>query len=152
MAETKLLWEGGRQVKYFRILCQPAKTLTPLYFFRTVSQMEGQQLANQFDCTFRETSAAEDFESVERVFNSLVRDVLHSKERQLPLQPLFISEDKTSLLGSSAQGAFGNGAGRVRRTKSPKAIDSKDKKDEKEQRAFPRRIEKIFNKSFKIFN
>ena len=114
--------------------------------------MEGQQLANQFDCTFRETSAAEDFEPVERVFTSLVRDVLHSKERQLPLQPLFISEDKTSLLGSSAQGALGNGAGRVRRNKSPKAIDSKDKKDEKEQRAFPRRIEKIFNKSFKIFN
>ena len=104
---------------------------TIIFFFRTVSQMEGQQLANQFDCTFRETSAAEDFESVERVFNSLVRDVLHSKERQLPLQPLFISEDKTSLFGSSAQGALGNGAGRVRRTKSPKAIDSKDKKDEK---------------------
>lgn len=109
-------------------------------------------MANQYDCLFRETSAAEDFESVERVFNALVREVLHSRDRQLPLQPLFISEDKTSLLGSVSQATPGNGVGRVRRTKSPRGVDQKDKKEEKEQRVFPRRFEKIFNKSFKIFN
>ncbi len=101
--------------------------------------------------------------SSELKVSSLFFQVLHSRDRQLQLQPLFISEDKTGLLGSAPQGGGGGGngggggggggAGRVRRTKSPRSSDPKDKKEEKETRTFPRsRIEKIFNKSFKIFN
>ncbi len=115
---------------------------------RTVTQNEGRSLANQFECNFKETSAAEDMHSVEKVFHSLLRDIARMSERQVPLQPLFISEDK-GLLGTSSQQAGLAVAGHVRRTKSPKGAE---RKEEKEQRAFPRRIEKIFNKSFKIFN
>ena len=119
--------------------------------------MAGEELANKFDCLFYETSAADDFESIEQVFHNVIREVVRNKDSSMPLQPLFISEDKSGLLNPISGGA------RLRRAKSPQGLneakDSKKSDKDLNSKLLPKRIPsrtastfKIFNKSFKIFN
>ena len=123
-----------------------------------MSRRCGETLAGDYDCLFHETSAADDYESVEIVFHDLLHDVVRSVERPIPLAPLFISEDKTG-----ANQIANNGVSRenqhspLRRAKSPRAPDSikVKSKDEKDAKVLQRRTPstfKLFNKSFKIFN
>ena len=107
--------------------------------FRTVSKVAGEELAAHYECLFTESSAAEDLESVEEVFHRILREIV--REHSLPLQPLFISEDKAGFTGS-------------RPPKSPH-----ESKKDYNSRLLPKRIPsrspatfRIFNKSFKIFN
>ncbi|KAK2174395.1 hypothetical protein NP493_802g02017 [Ridgeia piscesae] len=128
---------------------------TDLERYRTVSKMTGESLARQYECSFHETSAADDYRSVELVFHSVIRDIARVSERLMPLQPLFISEDKSGLLNPvPSQGLTHRTS--FRRAKSPKSQDVKDsKKDDKDAKVIARRTTstfRIFNKSFKIFN
>ena len=110
-----------------------------------MSKSEGAELASQYDFLFYETTAAEEYQSIEDVFFSLVREITGSSDRQSPLLPLFISEETSRAMS-------------LKRSKSPKTIDSvKDnKKDENgKDKSLPRRAGanfRFFNKSFKIFN
>ena len=70
---------------------------------RTVSKAKGQGLATDYECSFYETAAAEDFDSVENVFHSLIRDIGRINERVMTLQPLFISEEKAAFLNPGTQ-------------------------------------------------
>ena len=112
-------------------------SLYSFFSFRTVSKAAGEELASQYECLFTECSAAEDLESVELLFHKLLREIV--RENSLPLQPLFISEDKSGL---------------PRIPKSPH-----EAKKDYNSRLLPKRIPsrspatfRIFNKSFKIFN
>lgn len=73
--------------------------LTP----RTVSKAEGARVATQHDCSFHETTAAEDYESVQAAFHSLIREIARVKERQMPQCRLFISEDNREAPSPSGQ-------------------------------------------------
>ena len=119
---------------------------------RTVSRNSGEDLALHFESSFYETSAADDYESVEQVFVDIVREMARVYERQMPLQALFISEDRSAasavpyrrykpvkLAGSAVS--------------SPSEPVKKDSKDE--SKLSTRRTAapfKFFNKGFKIFN
>lgn len=117
--------------------------------------MTGESLARQYECSFHETTAADDYRSVELVFHSITRDIARVSERLMPLQPLFISEDKSGLLNPVGSQALTHRTS-FRRAKSPKSQDVKDsKKDDKDAKVMTRRTTstfRIFNKSFKIFN
>jgi len=119
---------------------------------RTVSRNSGEDLALQFESSFYETSAADDFESVEQVFVDIIREMARVHDRQMPLQSLFISEDRSAAAAVP-----------YRRYKSIKPHSSaaalppepvkKDSKDESKLQS--RRTTapfKFFNKGFKIFN
>lgn len=124
-------------------------------------------MASEYDTTFHETSAADDFDSVAKVFHSLIRDIV--REQQIALQPLVISEDKTSILTSGSQ--LSGGRTNLRRVKSPKTneisssasaaaanANSGKKTEDKDQKAIGTRRPGVglrlfkVNKSFKIFN
>lgn len=78
---------------------------------RQVSKAEGSALATHYDSAFFETSAAEEYECVERVFHEMIREVLREQERCMPLRPLFISEDRSgmrSLRTSNRKEPIGN--------------------------------------------
>ena len=93
--------------------------------------MTGESLARQFECSLHETTAADDFRSVEKMFHSIIRDIARATERLMPLQPLFISEDKAGLLNPVSSHMFAQRTS-FRRAKSPKSQDIKDsKKDDK---------------------
>ncbi|GAB6022809.1 Ras-like protein member 12 [Chamberlinius hualienensis] len=64
--------------------------------YRQVSKAEGSALASHFDSAFFETTAAEDYDCVARVFHEVIREVLREHERSMPLRPLFISEDRSN--------------------------------------------------------
>ena len=66
----------------------------------------GEEEALHFECSFYETSAADDYESVEAVFVNVVREVARINDRQMPLQSLFISEDRSSTANSSSGGGY----------------------------------------------
>lgn len=63
--------------------------------YRQVSKAEGSALATHYDSAFFEATAAEEYESVERIFHEMIREVLREQERCMPLRPLFISEDRS---------------------------------------------------------
>ena len=117
-------------------------------FFRTVSSEEGKALASQFDCAFYEASAAEDYESVQRVFHDIIHEISRITMRQMPLEQLFISEDKAMTAGPGIMSRT------PRRLRAPnQKAESKDSKTD--PRTLPKRSVstfKLFNKSFKIFN
>lgn len=113
--------------------------------YRQVSKAEGSALATEQECLFFETTAAEDFQCVDTVFHGIVQDIQREKERQLPLQPLFISEDKPSN-NSLPPGSSLNRPG-FKRAKSPKGDKESRTVHKKAASSF-----RIFNKSFKIFN
>ena len=143
-----------------------------------VSKTSGEDLALHFESTFFETSAADDYESVEVVFVDTVREIARIHDRQMPLQPLFISEDKaTTVVGAGFFGPVGRS--HYRRTKSPKSSDvvfgggsgkeakrdaataaaaaaAAGKDDSKiiggQRRTVTTPFNKFFNKGFKIFN
>ncbi|ELU13399.1 hypothetical protein CAPTEDRAFT_172726 [Capitella teleta] len=121
--------------------------------YRTVSRHAGQELAAEYDCHFYETSAAEDYGSVEVVFHELIKDIARLTDQNVVIQPLYISEPATQTTVSNSNG---NSHAPLKRTKSPKSADYfrvSSKKDE--AKVLPRRqvsTFKLFNKSFKIFN
>lgn len=145
---------------------------TDLERYRTVSKATGQALASEFECLFREISAADDEDSVRGVFRDVIREALHRSQAQSSsflassnLQPLFISEDKNSSLGQQMTPRQA-----LRRPKSPKSSTNdsvkkdsiKDKDKEKEAKdakdlKIPRKNAsassafKFFNKNFKLF-
>ncbi|XP_002732797.1 ras-like protein family member 12 [Saccoglossus kowalevskii] len=61
--------------------------------YRQVSKSEGNVLSQQYACKFYETSAAGNYESVEKVFLDAVREIRDEAERHKPLKPLFISDE-----------------------------------------------------------
>lgn len=70
--------------------------------FRQVSKSDGLSLASKYGCLFYEVSACLDFDSVQRVFHEAAREVRRETERNLPVRPLFISEEKAVVSLSSA--------------------------------------------------
>ena len=125
--------------------------------YRTVSKTTGQALANEFECLFHETSAAEDCQSIKVVFQDVLRDIVHHNERQVALQPLYITEDKSQTNGNGQQPTPKQ---MLRRPKSPKSNESIKKEALKEPKEIkvptPRKNAatsafKFFNKNFKLF-
>lgn len=70
----------------------PAPIPSPLT--RQVPSAEGMALASRFGCLFHEVSACQDFARVQRVFHEAVREVRRQAEWNLPVRPLFISEER----------------------------------------------------------
>ncbi|NWH45569.1 RASLC protein, partial [Fregata magnificens] len=62
--------------------------------YRKVPAAEGMSLASRFGCLFYEVSACQDFVGVQHVFHEAVREVRRQAERSLPVQPLFITEER----------------------------------------------------------
>jgi len=118
---------------------------------RTVSRNSGEDLALHFESSFYETSAADDFESVEQVFVDVIREMARVHDRQMPLQALFISEDRSAAAVSYRRYKPAKPPGVA--TTSPTEPVKKDSKDESKLQS--RRTAapfKFFNKGFKIFN
>nr|CAG4649701.1 EOG090X0DZ9 [Scapholeberis mucronata] len=63
--------------------------------YRQVSKTEGSSLAHFYNATFFETSAAEEFSSVERVFHEAIREVIREQERYMPVRSLYIANDES---------------------------------------------------------
>lgn len=118
-------------------------------FYRKVGKEEGNSVAAEYDCSFYETTAAEDYEYVEEVFHGVIQELQREKDRTLPLQPLYISEDKTNslLLTPGSTGHFS-----LLRSRSPKPPLSPEKKEDKVTQRKTTPSFRLFNKSFKIFN
>ena len=123
-----------------------------IFCYRAVHKLDGQKIASQYDCLFHETSAADDFHSVQQLFHLLIRYVTKSQERQVSMQPLYIAEDsKTSILSS--------GVRPFRRTKSPgnsnevikDSTRSQDKDNRLAQRRMPSTLKSLKSR-FNIFN
>lgn len=109
-------------------------------------------LATEFDSIFYETTAAEEYELVERVFLSVIQETHHDKYGHL-LQPLYIADDRPANWGTLHHQPHqqlpqplqqSHLHFQQRRPKSPKGLP--DKKDDKNQQ------KKTLNKFFKIFN
>nr|CAG4647419.1 EOG090X0DZ9 [Megafenestra aurita] len=63
---------------------------------RQVSKAEGSSLAHFYNAAFFETSAAEEFTSVERVFHEAIRvEVIREQERYMPVRSLYIANDES---------------------------------------------------------
>ncbi|NXW81368.1 RASLC protein, partial [Hirundo rustica] len=62
--------------------------------YRQVPSAEGMSLASSFGCLFHEVSACQDFARVQHVFHEAVREVRRQAEWNLPVRPLFISEER----------------------------------------------------------
>nr|CAG4644320.1 EOG090X0DZ9 [Lepidurus arcticus] len=54
--------------------------------YRQVSTEEGKALANLYEATFFETTAAEEYTPVERVFREAIREIIREQERFMPLR------------------------------------------------------------------
>ncbi|CAH1796115.1 unnamed protein product [Owenia fusiformis] len=129
--------------------------------YRQVSKSEGKTLATQYECLFYETSAAEDYELVNKIFEGTLRELCRIKERQIPLQPLYITEDKptiSALLSPTSPGPF-SGLHSTRRAKSPKVTSSdikdtrKDEKDSSNTKFYQKKPTTFrILKGFKLFN
>jgi len=116
-----------------------------------VSRNSGEELALQFESPFYETSAADDFESVEQVFVDIIREMARVHDRQMPLQALFISEDRSAASLHYRRYRPAKPLGSA--TPTPPEAVKKDSKDESKLQS--RRTAapfKFFNKGFKIFN
>ena len=107
--------------------------------YRVISKADGQTLANDFEATFYESTAAEEFEYVEDLFHGMIHAIQRERgERNFPFQPLYISEEKYN-------------AAQRNRPRSPR--NSTDgKKDDKNQPKKNTPSFKLFSKNFKIFN
>lgn len=66
----------------------------PSALARQVLSAEGMSLASRFGCLFHEVSACQDFARVQHVFHEAVREVRRQAEWNLPVRPLFISEER----------------------------------------------------------
>lgn len=67
------LW-SSKYNKHFRIfLSSFSAAMVCVYIFRQVTKTEGSNLAHFYNAAFFETSAAEEFSSVERVFHEAIR-------------------------------------------------------------------------------
>ncbi|NXL80362.1 RASLC protein, partial [Leptocoma aspasia] len=62
--------------------------------YRQVLSAEGMSLASRFGCFFHEVSACQDFARVQHIFHEAVREVRRQAEWNLPVRPLFISEER----------------------------------------------------------
>lgn len=85
--------------------------------YRTVSKAEGSSLAHFYNAAFFETSAAEEFNSVERVFHEAIREVIREQERYMPIRSLYIANDE-----SKSGNSFLTHIDRSRRLRSPGVI------------------------------
>ncbi|KAM9125889.1 ras-like protein family member 12 isoform 2-T4 [Pangshura tecta] len=65
--------------------------------YRQVSKAEGVSLAAKHGCSFYEVSACLEFEAVQHVFHEAAREVRREMERNLPVRPLFITEERPFL-------------------------------------------------------
>jgi hypothetical protein len=105
--------------------------------FRKINKDEGTALATEFESTFYETTAAEEYEYVEGVFHGVIHDIHREKgdRGHFYFQPLFISEGNFHA---------------AHRGKSPRTAP--EKKDDKAPTKKNTSSFKLFQKSFKIFN
>nr|CAG4635077.1 EOG090X0DZ9 [Alona affinis] len=75
--------------------------------YRQVTKAEGHSLAHFYNAAFFETSAAEEFGAVERVFHEAIREVLREQERYMPIRSLYIANNddsgKNSFLNAAAK-------------------------------------------------
>uniref|UniRef100_A0A0B7AEM5 small monomeric GTPase n=2 Tax=Arion vulgaris TaxID=1028688 RepID=A0A0B7AEM5_9EUPU len=113
--------------------------------YRQVNKSEGASLATEYDSAFFESTAAEEYDFVERVFYRVIQETHQEKYGHL-LQPVYIADDRTPNWGAQHQQIqhTQNLHLQHRRPKSPKGVS--DRKDEKMQQ------KKTLNKFFKIFN
>uniref|UniRef100_A0A8C4W2E5 small monomeric GTPase n=1 Tax=Gopherus evgoodei TaxID=1825980 RepID=A0A8C4W2E5_9SAUR len=65
--------------------------------YRQVTKAEGVSLAAKYGCLFYEVSACLEFEAVQHVFHEAAREVRREMERNLPVRPLFITEERPFL-------------------------------------------------------
>ena len=107
--------------------------------YRVISKADGQTLAGEFEATFYECTAAEEFEFVENIFHGVIHAIQRERgERSLTFSPLYISEEKYN-------------AAQRNRPRSPRnSTDSK--KEDKNQPKKTTPSFKLFSKNFKIFN
>ncbi|XP_077987429.1 ras-like protein family member 12 [Glandiceps talaboti] len=70
--------------------------------YRQVSKTEGNSLSQQYACKFYESSAAGNYDSVEKVFQDAVREIIDEAERHKPLKPLFISDEDKPPVATNA--------------------------------------------------
>ncbi|XP_046650846.1 ras-like protein family member 12 isoform X1 [Daphnia pulicaria] len=85
--------------------------------YRTVSKPEGSSLAHFYNAAFFETSAAEEFSSVERVFHEAIREVIREQERYMPIRSLYFGNEE-----SKSGNSFLTHIDRSRRLRSPGVI------------------------------
>ena len=106
--------------------------------YRVISKADGQTLATEFEATFYECTAAEEFEFVEDIFHGVIHAIQRDRgERSLTFSPLYISEEKYT-------------AAQRNRPRSPR--NSTDvKKDDKSPIKKNTTSFKLFS-NFKIFN
>jgi len=120
---------------------------------RTVSRNSGEDLALHFESSFYEASAADDYESVEQVFVDIIREMARVHDRQMPLQTLFISEDRSAAAALPYRRYKPVKPPATVAAASPSEHAKKDSRDESKLQS--RRTAapfKFFNKGFKIFN
>ncbi|CAM1319238.1 RASL12 (predicted) [Pycnogonum litorale] len=63
--------------------------------YRQVSKVEGHDLSSQYDATFVEATATKEFQTVSRIFNTVVEGIINERELKKTLKPLYIVEDRT---------------------------------------------------------
>jgi len=88
--------------------------------YRQVSKSEGLSLAHHYDAAFFETSAAEEFAAVERVYHEAIREVLREQERYMPIRSLYIANED-----NKSSNSFLTINDRSRRLRSPGIISQK---------------------------
>lgn len=116
--------------------------------FRQVNKSEGASLATEYDSVFYETTAAEEYDFVERVFHRIIQETHHDKYGHL-LQQVCIADDRASMWAGPQHQPMQHHHQQFshlqhRRPKSPKGLS--ERKDERNQQ------KKTLNKFFKIFN
>ncbi|GFN80620.1 ras-like protein family member 12 [Plakobranchus ocellatus] len=126
--------------------------------YRQVNKSEGASLATEFETVFYETTAAEEYELLERVFQRIIQEAHFDKYGHI-LQSIFVADDRPVAWGLNNYQQQQHQSQQSqphpqqhsqqlhhqhRRPKSPKGTP--DKKDEKNQQ------KKTLNKFFKIFN
>jgi len=87
-------WDGGS-------VAPEGCCTVPSALARQVPAAEGMSLASRFGCLFYEVSACQDFAGVRHVFHEAVREVRRRAEGSLPVQPLFITEERPCPLAAT---------------------------------------------------
>ncbi|BFZ01924.1 hypothetical protein BsWGS_04963 [Bradybaena similaris] len=116
--------------------------------YRQVNKSEGASLATEYDSVFYETTAAEEYDFVERVFHRIIQETHHDKYGHL-LQQVYIADDRASMWAGPQHQPMQHHHPQFshiqhRRPKSPKGLS--ERKDDRNQQ------KKTLNKFFKIFN
>ncbi|EFX72579.1 hypothetical protein DAPPUDRAFT_254334 [Daphnia pulex] len=96
--ERYLKWADGYLVIYSITQDAPLILIgnkVDLERYRTVSKPEGSSLAHFYNAAFFETSAAEEFSSVERVFHEAIREVIREQERYMPIRSLYFGNEES---------------------------------------------------------